>query len=115
MLKSEEILLNEFMAKIIAKNPGEEEFHQAVREVELHNLQSKKKVRMPVDGVFVAVGGRGVAVGAGSAVGASTGAAASAGGAAAVGAWVGGVERPLTGIIGTAGACCEATAATGFW
>jgi len=25
--------LNEFMAKIIAKNPGESEFHQAVKEV----------------------------------------------------------------------------------
>ncbi|MGA2824459.1 MAG: glutamate dehydrogenase, partial [Bacteroidales bacterium] len=28
-----EKLVNDFMAKIIAKNPGEKEFHQAVKEV----------------------------------------------------------------------------------
>ena len=27
------VKVNEFMAKIIAKNPGEKEFHQAVKEV----------------------------------------------------------------------------------
>jgi len=33
MSNNYENLVNEFMAKIIAKNPGEKEFHQAVREV----------------------------------------------------------------------------------
>ncbi len=33
MSNAYESLVNEFMAKIIAKNPGEKEFHQAVREV----------------------------------------------------------------------------------
>jgi glutamate dehydrogenase (NADP+) len=33
MANNYEALVNEFMAKIIAKNPGEKEFHQAVREV----------------------------------------------------------------------------------
>lgn len=33
MANNYETLVNEFMAKIIAKNPGEKEFHQAVREV----------------------------------------------------------------------------------
>jgi glutamate dehydrogenase (NADP+) len=33
MANNYENLVNEFMAKIIAKNPGEKEFHQAVREV----------------------------------------------------------------------------------
>lgn len=33
MANNYEDLVNEFMAKIIAKNPGEKEFHQAVREV----------------------------------------------------------------------------------
>ncbi len=33
MANNYENLVNEFMAKIIAKNPGEKEFHQAVKEV----------------------------------------------------------------------------------
>ena len=28
-----DVKVNEFMAKVIAKNPGESEFHQAVKEV----------------------------------------------------------------------------------